>query len=93
MEDLLAQQLLQPRACPTRARADCLRDLAVVYADRDLHEAVARGHWANHLCNALDGSEDHLGTGAAASFWRELGMSELRDQAQRSLPFAYIPPP
>ncbi len=80
MEDLLSQQLLGPTSCPTRDRADCLRDVAVAYGDMQLHEAAARGHWANCLCNALDGSEDHLAAGAAAKLWRELGMADLRDQ-------------
>ena len=39
---------------------------------------AASGHWENLLCNALDGSEDCLGSGTAARMWEEIGMPTKR---------------
>ena len=81
MIDLLEQQRVLPNKCPGRDREDCVRDLIVAWSRKALHEKSKQGHWHNFLKNALDGSEDHLGRGAAHEFWHEINMHALRAQA------------
>ena len=81
MQDMLAQAKLEPNRIPHRDREDCLRDVIVAATSKELLEFCARGHLDNHLTNALDGSEDHLGRGSAHTLWEELGMAAERDKA------------
>ncbi|MCP4242277.1 MAG: hypothetical protein GY772_17115, partial [bacterium] len=81
MIDLVEQQKANPAGCPTRSREACVRDLATAWSHTEIHARGARGFWDNLLAVALDGSEDHLGRGAAKKLWNDLGMAALRAQA------------
>ena len=81
MLDLLEQERVRPRGCPTRSRESCCRDLLAAWRHAPLHEMGRRGWYDNCLATALDGSQDHMGRGAAGELWHRMGMSDLREQA------------
>jgi hypothetical protein len=85
MVDLLEQSRLQPHGCPSRDREDCVRDAAATWRDSQMHALAARGHLDNMLCNALDGSQDHLGQGDAMKFWKQLDMGTKRAAAMQDV--------
>ena len=50
-----------------------------------MHARIAKGHWENLLCNALDGYEDCLGSGTAARMWEDIGMPRKRAAAIKAV--------
>ena len=81
MVDLLEQQRVRPHGCPTRSRESCCRDLIAAWRHAPMHDYAARGWFDNHLANALDGSQDHLGRMVARDLWVQMDMATLRAQA------------
>ena len=81
MVDLLEQQRVRPHGCPSRSREGCCRDLIAAWRHPPLHEYARRGWLDNHLSNALDGSQDHLGRMIAGELWVQMDMPTLRAQA------------
>ena len=81
MVDLLEQQRVRPHGCPTRTRESCCRDLIAAWRHAPMHHYAARGWYDNHLKNALDGSQDHLGRMVARDLWVQMDMATLRAQA------------
>lgn len=81
MLDLLEQERAKPHGCPTRSRESCCRDLLAAWRHAPLHEMGRRGWYDNCLANALDGSQDHVGRGAAGEMWDQMGMKDFRAQA------------
>ena len=81
MLDLMEQNRAKPGGCPSRDREACMRDLLSAWRHAPLHDFARRGWWDNMLANKLDGTEDHLGCGAAAKLWSDLRMDRHRAQA------------
>ena len=81
MLDLMEQDRAKPGGCPSRDREACMRDLLSAWRHAPLHDFARRGWWDNMLANKLDGTEDHLGRGAAAKLWSDLRMDRHRAQA------------
>jgi hypothetical protein len=77
--DMLVQ-LRRSRRLPVSSRQ------AVLYRANDSwqllnHERLAEKSWKNDgICNALDGTEDHLIRRQCMPFWIELRMHEIRQQ-------------
>ena len=69
---------MDPAACPKRRRQDCVSDLAACWRDSDMHLYALAGWKANMITNALDGSENNLGSSEMQGYWMELGMDEVR---------------
>ena len=74
----VVQLVLDPNSCPNRSRADCVRDLGLMWGRSDLHLTALAGWKANMIMNALDGSEDRLASSEVRAFWDELEMDTLR---------------
>ena len=74
----VVQLVLDPNSCPNRSRADCVRDLGLIWGRSDLHLTALAGWKANMIMNALDGSEDRLASSEVRAFWDELEMDTLR---------------
>ena len=69
---------MDPAACPKRRRQDCVSDLAACWRDSEMHLRALAGWKANMITNALDGSENNLGSSEMQGYWMELGMDEVR---------------
>ena len=80
---------LEPHRVPKRDREDWLRDIVAVWRQPRIHENAAEGFWQNMLKNALDGTEDARGAGAAKKLWDTLGMDKLRSEARLSSAIQY----
>lgn len=73
------QQEVEP-GCVARRPQDVLNDAAAAWRLCD-HGQGRKGHWRNGLAVKLDGSEDHLLSREALSFWQAAEMATLRSAA------------
>lgn len=73
------QQLLEP-GCVSRRPQDVIDDAAAAWRTLNHGQGVL-GHFRNGLANKLDGTQDHMISREALTFWQELDMASVRREA------------